>query len=63
MSSKYESKEWQEKVELDCENGKAECVKVELFKEEGGKKEIQPLLKTTRHWKQTRYLFLVSVQF
>ena len=63
MSSKYESKEWQKKVEQDCENGKAECVKKELFKEEGGKKEIQPLLKTTRHWYHTRYLFLVSVQF
>ena len=27
MSSKYESKEWQQKVELDCRNGKAEHVK------------------------------------
>ena len=63
MSSKYESKEWQEKVELDCRNGKAECVKEELFNEEGGKKEIQPLLKTTRHRKYTSHLFLVSEQF
>ena len=63
MSSKYESKEWQEKVELDCRNGKAECVKKELFKEEGGKKEIQPLLKRTRQWYYTTDLFLVSVQF
>ena len=63
MSSKYESKQWQKKVELDCENGKAECVKTELFKEEGGKKELLPLLKTTRHWKYSEYLFLVSVQF
>ena len=63
MSSKYESKEWQEKVELECRNGKPECVEEELFKEEGGKKEIQQLLKTTRHWNHTRYLFLVSVQF
>ena len=63
MSSKYESREWQEKVEQDCRNGKAECVKTELFKEEGGKKEIQSLLKTTRHWKHTAHLFLVSVQF
>ena len=63
MSSKYESQEWQEKVELDCRNGKAERVKEKLFKEEGGKKVIQPLLKTTRHWKYTADLFLVSVQF
>ena len=63
MSSKYESQEWQEKVELDCRNGKAECVEEELFKEEGGRKEIQPLLKTTKHWKHTAHLFLVSVQF
>ena len=63
MSSKYESQEWQLKVELDCRNGKAECVKKELFKEEGGKKEIQPLLRTTRHWEYTAHLFLVSVQF
>ena len=63
MSSEYESQEWQEKVELDCRSGKAECVKEKLFKEEGGKKEVQPLLKTTKHWKHTRCLFLVSVQF
>ena len=63
MSSKYESKEWQENVELYCGNGKAESVKAELFKEEGGKKKIHPLLKTTRHWKHTADLFLVSVQF
>ena len=62
MSSKYESQEWQEKVEWHCRIGKAEYVKEELFKEEGGKKEIQPLLKTTRHW-LNGHLFLVSVQF
>ena len=63
MSSKYESQEWQRKVELDCIYGNAECVKEEVFKEEGGKKEIQSLLRTTRHWDSPRYLFLVSVQF
>ena len=63
MSSKYESQEWQEKVELDCKNGKAEWVKEELFIEKGGRKELQPLMKTTRHWKYTADLFLVSVQF
>ena len=63
MSSKYESREWQKKVEQDCKNGKAEYVKEKLFKEEGGKKEIPPLLKTTRHCSSRGDLFLVSVQF
>ena len=63
MSSKYESQFWQEKVERDCKGGNADSIKEKLFNEEGGKKEIRPLLKTTKHWYHTADLFLVSVQF
>ena len=63
MSSKYESEEWQKKVESDCEDGEVDKIKEELFHEEGGDIAIKPFLKTTKHWEYTGDLFLVSGQF